>query len=185
MASSWQLTFIAQLVKQGGVIAYPTEAVWGLGCDPYNEQAVLRVLELKQRPINKGVILIASAIEQFAFLIDKLPVEQQQKLQTSWPGPYTWLVPHHNLIPHWIAGEHATVALRVSNHPLIKQLCDLTGPLVSTSANLAGLPAAKNSLMVKKYFANQLDGLLNGPLGTEQKPSRICDLMTEQVIRSN
>lgn len=185
MASDWQLKFVAQLIKQGGVIAYPTEAVWGLGCDPWNETAVLRVLDLKQRPLEKGLILIAASAQQFNFLIEQLSLEQQQRLQAYWPGPFTWLVPHHDLIPYWISGAHSRVALRVTNHPLVKKLCELTGPLVSTSANIAGLPAAKNNLMVEKYFHKQLDGLLSGALGSEKKPSRICDLITGHVIRNN
>lgn len=183
MASIWQLNYFAQLIKQGGVIAYPTEAVWGLGCDPWNEAAVLRILTLKQRPMAKGLILIAASISQLAFLLDKLPFEQQNILQKSWPGPITWLVPHNNLVPAWICGQHASIALRVTNHPLVKKLCSLTGPIVSTSANLAGLPAAKSRLMVEKYFHGQLDGMLNGLLGEQKKPSRICDLVTGQIIR--
>lgn len=185
MASVWQLNQVAQLIKQGGLIAYPTEAVWGIGCDPWNESAVFRILELKQRPIEKGLILIAASIGQFAFLIDKLSLEQQNILQASWPGPFTWLVPHNNLIPYCVSGNHRSVALRVTNHPLVKKLCSLTGPIISTSANVAGLPAATSRLMVEKYFHNRLEGVLNGFLGSEKKPSRICDLLTGQIIRNN
>lgn len=87
MASDWQIQQVAHLIKQGGVIAYPTEGVWGLGCDPWDEQATLRVLELKARPVEKGLILIASTIEQFDFILHDLPKEQLAKLQQSWPGP--------------------------------------------------------------------------------------------------
>lgn len=183
MATAWQIQQVAQLIKQGGVIAYPTEGVWGLGCDPWNEQATLRVLELKARPIEKGLILIASAIEQFAFILDGLPSEQLNKLQASWPSATTWLVPHHNKIPYWITGKHSSVALRVSDHPLVKKLCDVTGPLVSTSANPAQQASAQTRLMVEKYFHNQLDAVLNGELGKHSKPSQIIDLITGNVIR--
>lgn len=183
MATAWQIQQVAQLIKQGGVIAYPTEGVWGLGCDPWNEQATLRVLELKARPIEKGLILIASAIEQFAFILAGLPSEQLNKLQASWPGAVTWLVPHHNKIPYWITGKHSSVALRVSDHPLVKKLCDVTGPLVSTSANPAQQASAQTRLMVEKYFHNKLDAVLNGELGKHSKPSQIIDLITGNVIR--
>lgn len=185
MISSWLLHFYAQQLLQGGVIAYPTEAVWGLGCDPWNEQAVHNLLKLKKRSIRKGLILIASSIEQFNFLLKDLPEEKLHKLQQSWPGPYTWLVPHNDLIPYWITGDHTTVALRVSSHPLVKKLCELTGPIISTSANLAGQPAAKTRLMIEYYFHQQLAGVLNGELGEEKKPSQIHDLMKNTIIRAS
>lgn len=183
MASDWQIQQVAHLIKQGGVIAYPTEGVWGLGCNPWDEQATLKVLELKARPVEKGLILIASTIEQFDFILHDLPKEQFAKLQQSWPGPFTWLVPHQDRVPDWITGTHATVALRVTNHPIVKALCDLTGPIVSTSANLAGQPSAQNRLMVEKYFHGQLDAVLNGELGKERKSSQITDLVTGKIIR--
>lgn len=184
MHSTWQLQQAAQKIKHGGVIAYPTEAVWGLGCDPWNEAAVMRVLALKQRRVSKGLILVAADIAQFAELLEGLSAESMQLLHNSWPGPNTWLVPHHNLLPKWITGQHDSVALRVSAHPLVQQLCRLTGPLVSTSANPAGHPAANSRLRVEQYFHQQLDGVLNAALGEQTQPSCIRDLLSGQVIRS-
>src|SRR5574344_2046560 len=171
MASQWQIQHAAQLIQQGGVIAYPTEAVWGLGCDPYNEPAVRRILAIKQRPMHKGLIVIAGAIEQFAELLQDLSPTQLQQLQASWPGPNTWLVPHAQRLPHWVTGAHSTVALRVSDHPLVQQLCALTGPIISTSANPAGLPAATSRLRIEQYFHQQLDAVLDAPLGGYHSPS--------------
>lgn len=183
MASQWQIQHAAQLIQQGGVIAYPTEAVWGLGCDPYNEQAVRRILAIKQRPMHKGLIVIAGAIEQFAELLQDLSPEQLQQLQACWPGPNTWLVPHKQRLPHWVTGAHSTVALRVSDHPLVQQLCALTGPIISTSANPAGLPAATSRLRIEQYFHQQLDAILDAPLGGYRSPSLIRDLSSGTVIR--
>lgn len=183
MISNWQIQHVAHLLEQGTVIAYPTEGVWGIGCDPWNEQATLKVLALKSRSIKKGLILIASAIEQFDFILHDLPTQYRVKLEESWPGPFTWLAPHHNRVPYWITGDHSTVALRVTNHPLVKALCDLTGPIVSTSANPAGQPSAKTRLMVEKYFHNTGLTILNGRLGGAKTSSRICDLLTNKVHR--
>lgn len=183
MISHWRINYTANVVLQGGVLAYPTEGVWGLGCDPFNEQATRAILRLKNRPIEKGLILIASSIAQFDFLLEDLPNPLLEKLQESWPGPFTWLVPHHNKIPYWISGDHQTVALRVTAHPLVKALCDLTGPLVSTSANPAGLPSARSRLMVEKYFHGQGVEVLNGMLGGAKTASRICDLVSGKVYR--
>ena len=114
MSSAWQLEQIAQKIRSGAVIAYPTEAVWGLGCDPFNAAAVARLLALKDRPMHKGLILVAASIEQFAGLLEGLTPEQSAQLEASWPGPNTWLVPHHNRVPEWVTGAHDTVAIRVS-----------------------------------------------------------------------
>ena len=183
MTSKWQVQQAARVVQAGGVIAYPTEAVWGLGCDPWDELAVARLLALKSRPMEKGLILVADDIRQFDFLLEDLPDIWQERLAGSWPGPNTWLVPHQGRLPQWITGQHASVALRVSDHPVVRELCALTGPLVSTSANPAGRPAARSRLRVEQYFPRQLDKVLGGALGGRKNPSLIRDLITGDVIR--
>ncbi|WP_435606895.1 L-threonylcarbamoyladenylate synthase [Pseudomonas knackmussii] len=183
MISSWRVKRAAKIVRDGGVIAYPTEAVWGLGCDPWNEDAVYRLLAIKARPVEKGLILVADNIRQFDFLLADLPQSWQERLAASWPGPNTWLVPHQNRLPEWITGQHDSVALRVTDHPLVRELCALTGPLVSTSANPAGRPAARSRLRVEQYFRGELAGVLDGKLGGRRNPSLIRDLVTGQVVR--
>lgn len=183
MAGNWRMQQVARCLDQGGVIACPTEAVWGLGCDPWNARAVNRLLALKQRPMAKGLILVAADISQFGELLDDLPDAWQATLNASWPGPNTWLVPHRNRLPAWITGQHASVALRVTDHPLLAELCGLTGPLVSTSANPSGRPAARSRLRVQQYFGDRLDAVLNGPLGGRSNPSTIRDLATGAVLR--
>ena len=184
MSSAWQIQQIAQKLRRGAVIAYPTEAVWGLGCDPFNATAVARLLALKERPVHKGLILVAADIEQFAWLLGGLSRAELQQLVDSWPGPNTWLVPHHKRVPEWISGGHDSVAIRVSAHPLIARLCALTGPLVSTSANPSGRLPAKSRLRIEQYFHGQLDAVLNGELGEQSKPSTIRDLRSGRVLRS-
>ena len=176
-------TAVAAL-RAGGVIAYPTEGVWGLGCDPFNATAVTRLLALKERPMHKGLILVAANIEQLAWLLEGLSDSALAQLTQSWPGPNTWLVPHHDRVPEWISGEHDTVAVRVSAHPLVVQLCAATGPLVSTSANPSGLLPAKSRLRIEQYFHGQLDAVLSGELGQHSKPSTIRDLRSGKVLRS-
>ncbi len=183
MVSNWQIQQAALVVRNGGVIAYPTEAVWGLGCDPWHAEAVERLLALKDRPMHKGLILVAGDIEQFDFLLEDLPEIWLARLAGSWPGPNTWLVPHQNRLPEWISGQHNSVALRVSDHPQVRALCRLTGPLVSTSANPAGRPSARSRLRVEQYFPGQLDAVLGGALGGRKNPSLIRDLITGDVIR--
>jgi L-threonylcarbamoyladenylate synthase len=180
------LTIASQIMHQGGVIAYPTEAVWGLGCDPFNGQAVRTLLSLKKRSPGKGLILIASHIGQFDFILKNLGKRQIETMQKTWPGPVTWIVPVNELIPYWISGNHPGVALRVSNHPVVKALCDIYGgPIVSTSANTQGHRAAKTQWQVKNYFKNNvsLDSITQGVVGSRNKPSQIFDLLTQAVIR--
>lgn len=183
MVGKWRVGQVARIVDRSGLIAYPTEAVWGLGCDPWSEQAVHRLLALKQRPQAKGLILVAARIEQFDFLLEDLPEHWQRQLAASWPGPTTWLVPHRQRLPRWITGKHDSVALRVSAHPLVGALCELTGPLVSTSANPAGRPAARSRLRVEQYFPRQLDAILTGALGSQRNPSTIRDLRSGAILR--
>lgn len=171
MVSSWRVQQAAREIRAGAVIAYPTEAVWGLGCDPWNEDAVYRLLALKSRPVDKGLILVADNIHQFDFLFEDFPEDWIERMSSTWPGPNTWLVPHQGLLPEWVTGQHDTVALRVSDHPLVRELCALVGPLISTSAN-PGRPAAKSRLRVEQYFRGQLDLVLGGALGAEESE---CD----------
>ncbi len=179
----------AKCLEQGQVLAYPTEAVWGLGCDPFNESAFLEILRLKQRPIEKGVILLAGQISQIEHLLQPLDATTRQQVIDSWTHQSghdratTWLLPADDSIPHWIKGDHPKVAVRVTNHPLCIALCNaFNGFIVSTSANLAGQSAARSIQDVSQYFGSELN-YLNGDLGLSQEASRIIDAMTGEVIR--
>ncbi|MBU2098263.1 MAG: Sua5/YciO/YrdC/YwlC family protein [Gammaproteobacteria bacterium] len=182
----------AEVIFNGGVIAYPTEAVWGLGCDPDNEQACLKLLQIKQRPVEKGMILIAGSLEQFSRLLAPLASRQRETLAQAWQrqnisGAVTFLVPDlMNQVPWWVKGQHSAVALRVSRHPLVKALCEMSGgALVSTSANISGRPPARSLLTLKKQLGAQLDFIVPGCLGGESKPSRIIDLETGKILRTS
>lgn len=174
-----------QAVKQGNIIAYPTEAVWGLGCDPYNESAVNKILRLKNRPANKGLILIGGHIGQFEQLLSGLSAEHRDTLDAAWPGHITWLVPDPDqLIPQWIKGSHQSVAIRVSTHPVVQELCStFAGPLVSTSANLAGEEGIRSRRLLEDEFADKLACIVDGELGQAAKPSEMRDLFSGKVLR--
>lgn len=184
MTNRWQLSQAARAIHRGGIIAYPTEAVFGLGCDPLNPDAVTRLLKIKHRPMHKGLILIASRLEQLHAFIAPLDDVSLSQLQESWPGPTTWLLPARADTPCWLRGEHQTIAVRVTAHPLAAALCETTGhALVSTSANPSGLPPARQALRVRKYFSDQLGTILAGDLGNESGPTLIRDLTTKKLIR--
>jgi L-threonylcarbamoyladenylate synthase len=176
-------------LQQGQVLAYPTEAVWGLGCDPYNQSAFENILTLKQRPIEKGVILVAANMQQAEAFLTGLSVEQQHHIEQTWlhsteqQQATTWLVPLTSAVPQWISGQHDKVAIRITHHPLVQQLClAFGGAIVSTSANPAGLPPAISSAQVTHYFADI--AILDGQLGHCKLPSKIIDIVTGDVIRA-
>lgn len=176
----------AAALKAGAVLAYPTEAVWGLGCDPFDEAAVLRLLAIKQRPVDKGLILIAGTLDQFDGLLDwdALPVDRSEAVFASWPGPHTWIVPATGRIPHWITGAHDGVAVRVSAHPTVVALCAaFGGPLVSTSANLAGAPPAFSRDALDATLLALLDGICMGETGGLTAPTAIRDARSGAHLR--
>ncbi|HEY0719815.1 MAG TPA: Sua5/YciO/YrdC/YwlC family protein, partial [Gammaproteobacteria bacterium] len=145
----WQLREAVRVLHDGGLIAYPTEAVYGLGCDPLNADAVLRLLELKQRPWQKGLILIAAEQTQLEPYLLPLDSAMLARVAPTWPGPYTWLLPARDETPWWLRGEHDTLAVRVTAHPVAAALCRaFGGPIISTSANLAGKAPATSPLAV-------------------------------------
>ncbi len=169
---------------QGGVIAYPTEGVFGLGCDPFNADAVGRILEIKKRPVHKGLILIAHSIEIFRPFLAELTSFQEQTLMDSWPGAVTWVAPHNGSLPSWITGGRPTIAIRVTSHPIASALCQEAGiPLVSTSANRHKRPAIETQLQVQAQLGPQLDYVVSGRVLTPGKTSKIKDLISGAAYR--
>lgn len=170
-------------LRGGGIVAYPTEAVWGLGCDPDNTAALERLIALKARDPAKGLILVASNIEQFEPWLAGLDDTNRSRLDTSWPGPVSWLVPDNGRAHPLVRGEHASVALRVSDHPLVQALCEaFGGPLVSSSANRASEAPCLAAEEIKQVFEDRVL-IVEGPLGGRTRPSEIRDLLTNDVLR--
>lgn len=181
--SSLRIRRIVQYLRQGQIIAYPTEAVYGLGCDPLNQQSVLELLRLKQRPVEKGLILIASDIRQLEPYV-VLDNTIRNKVTSTWPGPVTWVIPTRPGVPEWLTGNHQTLAVRVTAHPLAKMLCDqFDSPLVSTSANLTGKRPACSAIKVRKDFLRLGVHVLTGKLGDQTQTSSIFDAVSGQRLR--
>jgi L-threonylcarbamoyladenylate synthase len=174
---------VAQL-DQGNIIAYPTEAVYGLGCDPRNETAIRKLLELKSRSEAAGFVLIASDFEQLRPWLADIDPELIKKAMQSWPGPVTWLFPRAQDVPDLVAGDHATIAVRLTAHEPSQALCKAFGSaLISSSANTHSATPARSVAEVEDYFGKQLGGILAGPLGVAGQPSEIRDLLTGNIIR--
>jgi len=187
MLTKAALAKISVVFDQGGIIAYPTEAVFGLGCDPDNTQAIERLLKLKQRSANKGLILIAADYAQLQPYIDevKITVDKYQAMLARWPDAITQIVPAKKDISPLLTGMFDSLAVRVSDHPDVIALCNkVNKPIISTSANLSNQETARTWQQVELQFGEQIDYLIKGDnLGLLQ-PSTIIDAISGKVIRS-
>lgn len=179
------ITLAVQTVQQGDVIAYPTEAVYGLGCDPRNVTALQRLLAIKQRPAHKGLILIASNFGQLSDFLQPLSTVIKERVQATWPGPVTWILPTRSTVSPLLRGDHETLAVRITDHPACRQLCQKLGhPIVSTSANLSGLSPALSAQEVQQQLGKQVDLIFDAPLGGREQPSEIRDAQTGAILRA-
>jgi L-threonylcarbamoyladenylate synthase len=170
----------ARVIQQGGVVAYATEYCFGLGCDPMNRDAVLRLLRLKQRPLRKGLIVLAADIDQLAPYVATFP----EQVRASWPGPHTWLLPARPTVPGWITGKHDKIAVRVTAHPQAAALCHIAGmAIISTSANRGGETPARTDREVARRFGKLVDIILTGSVGDAPAPTPIRDATTGRLIR--
>ena len=176
---------IAARLMQDEVVAYPTEAVFGLGCNPLSESAVRKLLDLKQRPIEKGLILVAPSLHFLQPFVDfsRLSNEQLARLQAQYEHPITWVVPAKAEIPYFLTGQFNSIAVRLCTHPAVKALCEETGfALTSTSANLTGAPPCRSADAVRSQFGADFP-VLDEAVGQAQNPSEIRDLLTNQLFR--
>jgi len=171
-------------VRDGGVIAYPTEAVYGLGCDPLNENSVLRLLKLKQRDSAKGLILIAADFQQLEPFVKPISDQQMATVSATWPGPVTWLFPAADDTPGWLTGNHSTLAVRVTAHPVAAELCKaFGGPLVSTSANISSREPARSAVEVRGQFDDKLAAIVTGQIDQSRQPTPIFDAISGEQVR--
>ena len=181
---SWKVREAVRQLQLGGIIAYPTETVYGLGCDPFNAAAVLHLLALKHRGIQQGLVLIASDFAQLKPLLLPLAAATKSRVTKTSPGATTWLLPCLPEVPVWLRGDHSSLAVRVTSHPLAAAICEQWGgPLVSTSANLHGKHPASSPLAVRKAFNGQIDFILHGERGSG-RPSEIRDGITGKILRN-
>jgi len=186
MAAPGLLAKAVAALRAGGVVAYPTEAVYGLGCDPWNRAAVERVFALKGRPPTQGVLLICADFDQAARFIDlaNTPAAAIAMARETWPGPHTWIFPRASDVPEWITGGHAGIALRVTAHAPAAELCrEFGGALVSTSANRHGVAPGRSALEVRATFGSSLDAIVVAAVGGLERPTPIRDAISGESVR--
>ena len=182
MATDFSIRHAAHIIRLGGVIAYPTDTIYGLGCNPFDHDAVERINHIKQRPQNKYFVLLAGDIEQVEKLLDIKPAQKQTLLSNT--EPTSWVVPASSSAPHWLVDNNNELTIRISDKPEVKQLCHMLGyPLISTSANISGKAPARNSLELHRYFHQKVDKILLSRTEMAGKASKIIRLCDNQVIR--
>ncbi|HET9819728.1 MAG TPA: Sua5/YciO/YrdC/YwlC family protein [Rhodanobacteraceae bacterium] len=180
-----QVEGAAALLRRGGVLAYPTEGVFGLGCDPDDRAAFERIIAIKRRPPAQGVLLIAADFAQVEDWIGEVPAVALERACAAWPGAHTFIFPRSPRVPDWVAGGHAGVALRVTAHAPAAALClAFGGPIVSTSANRHGEAPARSADDITALFGDELDGVMDAPLGGLAHPTPITDAVSGAIIRA-
>jgi L-threonylcarbamoyladenylate synthase len=182
-----QIAEVVAALRAGGVVAYPTEAVFGLGCDPHDRAALERLFAIKHRPPTQGVLLIAADLDAVRAYIDDaaVPAEAMARVLATWPGPSTWIFPRSPGAPAWLAGAHAGIALRVTAHEPAAALCRaFGGAIVSTSANRHGEPPARSAQAVRAMFGDQIAAILDAEVGGLERPTPIRDAISGASVRS-
>ena len=170
-------------LKSGGVIVYPTESSFGIGCDPSNFMAVKKIMVIKKRTANKNFILISASIKNTKKYIQKLTEKELKKANKKWPGPHTWILRSHDNCPKWLK-KNDKVALRLPSFKPCLDLCASLGiAIISTSANISGKKTLKQYRDVCRLFYNK-SKIIKGRIGNRRKPSTIQDLQTGKIIRS-
>ena len=169
-------------LRRGGIIAYPTESCYGLGCDPFNREAVRKLIQLKNRPVSKGLILIADRFSRFQRLLQPLAEHEQARVLATWPGPVTWILPARDRAP-WLRGKNQGLAVRVTAHRPAALLCrDLGTALVSTSANKSGGHPVKTARECRRIFGSQVRAI-DGQIGKRKRASTLIDFFSGKVLR--
>lgn len=182
--SPLRLKLAATALRQGKLVAYPTEAVWGLGCDPFNPRAVADLIALKGRKAAKGLILIAADFEQIERFLEIGDAETKQRILATWPGPVTWVIPASTDVPSWLQGKRGSLAVRVTDHPVASALCrTFGGAIVSTSANPSGAPPARTQIKTRTYFKRWPMAYMPGTVGEMGKPTAIFDARSGRRLR--
>ena len=175
---------LSAYLKKGGLLAYPTESCYGLGCIPTSVRAVRRLVRLKKRPQHKGMIVIGANLKQLKTQIDVPSNEIEMLLEREWPAPKTFLLPaKKNVLSVLRGSKRNKLAVRVPAHEAARYLCKaLNTPLVSTSCNRAGKRPCKTEREVRRQFGRDVR-IIRGLIGKQKQPSQIIDALSGKRLR--
>lgn len=177
------LVHAANLLRSGGVVAFPTETYYGLAVDPFNPAALERLFRVKHRPSRLPILVLVGKRSQLPLLTSEVPSLYHLLMDTFWPGPLTLIFPALPTLPHQLTGQTATVGIRHSPHQVANDLIyALNGPITATSANISGYPAATSSEDVARMFGDDLDLILDGGLTPGGKGSTLVGMERNQLV---
>ncbi len=177
---------ISNAIVKGKIVAYPTESVFGIGCDPENEKSINKIIEIKNRSKQKGLIIIADEVKKLSKFIHKDYLDLFIKKSDIESKPTTWIVPSSKHVLNLVKGEDSSVALRITQHPIASRICKYSNKaIISTSANISSKTPAKNSNEILMQFGEEIDIIVDGRVGDSIKPTQIVDLITNKVIRES
>ncbi len=183
--SPWAINRLSKAVEKGAVIAYPTDTIWGLGCHPMCAPAVVNIINIKQRGLEKGLILLSPELDYcIPYMREDISNPAIRRLEKSYSHPVTWLVPASPECPVWLTGDFATIAIRITNHPFIGSICSaMHSPIVSTSANRHRKPSVRNALQARRQFGENLDYVVTGFSTGTGCASEIKSLESGRIFR--
>lgn len=173
----------AEIIKNGGLIGYPTETVYGLGADPHNAEAIQKIFIAKGRAEDKGIILLIRGVDDLSTLVRAISPTAQILIEAFWPGPLTLVFRANRDLSPALLGGRDTIALRHSSSPIATQLLTvLGGPLTSTSANRSTEPPARSTCEVENALGEHLDLIIDGGPSASIIPSTLIDVSTDSAI---
>jgi tRNA threonylcarbamoyl adenosine modification protein (Sua5/YciO/YrdC/YwlC family) len=170
----------AEVLKAGGVIAYPTDTIYGLGCDLYNKKAIQRIYQIKRRDPKKPFSFICSDLKHISEYAQVTNLAYRI-MKRYLPGPYTFILPGTKLVPRIMLTKRKTVGIRVPDHPICLALVKALGnPIISTSANLSGEEALTDPREIEETLGSQIDLIIDGGILAVQ-PSTVVSLIDDEV----
>ena len=182
MKRSESIREASKTVISGGVIVYPTETVYGIGANALDEQAVLRVFQIKKRPISMPIFLAVSSLEMLDSVAE-LEADDREILERLMPGPVSILVRKKSIVPNVLTAGSPQVGIRFPDHEVALRIIEASGPITSSSANRTGSPPPRSVDQVSPEIAERVEMVLDGGKCKFGQPSTLLDLTNRKIIR--
>jgi L-threonylcarbamoyladenylate synthase len=169
------------IIRSAGLIAFPTDTVYGLACDPWNEQAILALYEAKRRPPDKAIPVLIGAMKQLSLVASQINPKAAHIASLFWPGALTILLTKVESLPP-VLSQYPSVGIRMPDHAALLALLKSTGPLATTSANLSGSANLVSAEAVFAQFDGTLDLVLDGGETAGEVASTVVDCTGGELI---
>lgn len=160
--ATWKIRECAEILKQGGLVGFPTETVYGLGANAFLDAAVKRIFEVKGRPQDNPIIVHISNMSQIDSVVSEMHEKAKKLAEKFWPGPLTLILPKSKEIPYSVTANLDTVAVRMPSHPVARKLIDFAGPIAAPSANISGRVSPTRAEHVISDFYGKIEAIIDG-----------------------